>query len=83
MAALSGGGCMKSASFGTRTFVRWHRWQSADLSCPVTGPANRTLASDLDAIENAADVASLQTGRLIRIPNEPRRAEAPAPTATP
>jgi hypothetical protein len=83
MAARSGGGCMKSASFGTRTFVQWHGWQSADLSCPASGPANRTLASDLDGIENAADIASLQTGRLIRIPSEPRRVEAPTPTATP
>ena len=73
-AGAVGGTCMKSASFGSRTWVEWHAWQSGDLSCPIVGGAGRALASDVGAIENAAGVTAVAPSRMIRIPNEPRRA---------
>ncbi len=72
--------CMKSVSFGSRTNVSWHGWNSPDLSCPISSTALRALAADVGAITSASGV---QTGpRMMHLPiNEPRRIE-PAPQAT-
>jgi hypothetical protein len=48
--------CMKSASFGTTTTVRWHDWSSSDLQCPPLSPGLVALANDVSAIESAAGV---------------------------
>jgi hypothetical protein len=48
--------CMKSASFGTTTSVRWHGWSSLDLQCPPLPPSVAALANDVAAIETAAGV---------------------------
>ena len=73
--------CMKSASFGSRTIVKYHGWNSPDLSCPATGPLG-SVKDDVDSI-----VAEVKAGgRRIYLPsNEPRRLppESAAPVATP
>jgi hypothetical protein len=76
------GGCMKSMSFGSRTWVYWHAWQSSDLSCPTVGGA-RALAADVTAIEDAANIQAVQPSRMIRIPVEPRRADRTPPPSGP
>lgn len=69
--------CMKSASFGTATFVWWRGERSPDLTCP-----EGTVASDV--YEDALAVASalkVGTGSPVYLPTgEPRK---PIPTASP
>jgi hypothetical protein len=50
--------CMKSASFGTTTIVRWHGWSSSDLQCPPLSPGLLALANDVSAIESAAGITA-------------------------
>jgi hypothetical protein len=50
--------CMKSASFGSTTHVKWHDWTSPDLSCPPADPAATALAHDIAVITLASGVAS-------------------------
>lgn len=79
--------CMKSASFGTRTFVRWHGWQSPDLSCPPGDALSAALKRDVDTIVRAANLGSLLYhrggfgGTLRRVPIEAGSTN-PSPTPT-
>ena len=50
--------CMKSASFGTSTHVKWQGWVSPDLSCPPKSSLGDALVRDVDAIHQAAGVAA-------------------------
>lgn len=78
------GHCMKSASFGTTTSVKWHGWTSVDLQCPPLDPAVSALARDAQAIEAAAGIGT--TVHLIPRPHEPRRLPSEtttSPTSTP
>lgn len=75
--------CMKSMSFGYRLTVAYHGWTSPDLTCP-SGGALAPLNPDIEALEKAAGLND--RGRVIRLPNEPRRlppSEAPAPSPSP
>lgn len=45
--------CMKSASFGTSTHVRWHDWVSPDLDCPAGDKLTAALVNDVNAIRSA------------------------------
>lgn len=70
---ITRGGCMKSASFGTSTYVLYHGWKSGDLQCPGGG----TLASETAQI--AAALHLPRASGVRRIPllrNEPRRTES-------
>ncbi len=83
--AASEGGCMKSASFGTRLTVQWHGWTSPDLSCPSSDATLQALAADVARLQAMAKPSTaLRRGLL---PNEPRRTVpsdmTPAPTPTP
>jgi hypothetical protein len=49
LAALPQGACMKSASFGTSSFIGVGADRSPDLSCPGN-PAGQALKDDMDAI---------------------------------
>jgi hypothetical protein len=69
--------CMKSASFGTRTTVQWHGWNSPDLQCPPLSPSLGALASDVNAIESAAGISG--GPRRIGLPPSLRK----IPPATP
>lgn len=70
--------CMKSASFGTSTIVRYHGWLSSDLECP----GDAQLAGDVHSIVEAAQARGVR--RIPMLPNEPRRPEpTPQATATP
>jgi hypothetical protein len=42
---------MKSASFGTRTYVQWHGASSPDLSCSSDDPRVTRLYQDVVAVE--------------------------------
>jgi len=55
-AGAQGGGCMKSASFGTTLRVEYHGWSSPDLSCPQSDPKVHALALDANAIVQAAKI---------------------------
>lgn len=75
--------CMKSMSFGYRLTVAYHGWMSPDLTCP-SGGVLAPLRPDIEALEKAAGLSD--RGRIIRLPNEPRRlppSEAPAPSPSP
>lgn len=49
--------CMKSASFGSSTYVTWQGWRSADLTCPPSDAAGKALIHDVEQIRNAAGVS--------------------------
>ncbi len=75
------GRCMKSASFGTATTVQWHGWNSFDLQCPPWSQPVRALASDVRAIQAAANI---DTGlHRIPLPREPRMIPSTAPEISP
>jgi len=77
----SPGRCMKSASFGTTTTVHWHGWNSFDLQCPPWSPSVQALASDVRAIQAAANI---DTGiHRIPLPREPRMIPSSAPEVSP
>jgi hypothetical protein len=48
---LPTGVCMKSASFGTRTYVQWHGVSSPDLSCSSDDARVTRLYRDITAVE--------------------------------
>jgi hypothetical protein len=74
--------CMKSASFGTRTVVRWHGWTSPDLQCPPFSGGVQALATDAMQIQQAANVR-FGTLKRIRLPGDTRMIPAPTPEVTP
>jgi len=69
--------CMKSASFGTSTFVWWREQRSPDLSCP-TGTTSSHLSDDALAVAKALGIGG---GEPVYLPTgEPRK---PMPTPSP
>ena len=56
---LPRGSCMKSASFGSATYVAYRGKMSPDLTCPSTSRAERVLAIDADALASAGGVTTL------------------------
>lgn len=73
--------CMKSASFGTTTVVKYHGWTSPDLECPGDGFVV-ALASEAHKIAAATGVRALPAQRRL-LPNEPRRVPEPSGQASP
>ena len=51
--------CMKSASFGTSTHVRWHGWLSPDLDCPPGDKLTSAILDDVNAIRAAGKVTAV------------------------
>ena len=51
--------CMKSASFGSATYVAYRGKMSPDLTCPSASPEERALAIDADTLAAAAGVTML------------------------
>jgi len=77
--------CMKSVSFGTATVVRWHGWQSSDLSCPQSDARTRILAADIRTILGTLGITGFPPGR-VPLPHDMHRippSVTPAPSATP
>ena len=72
--------CMKSASFGTSTYVHWHGWTSPDLDCPPNDKLTTSVLHDVSAIRAAGKVtaASLRGGMFPGGP--PRVITSPVPT---
>jgi len=69
--------CMKSASFGTMTFVWWRGSRSRDLSCPGE-PNAQHLYDDALAVAKALEIGG---GQPVYLPTgEPRK---PIPTPSP
>ena len=69
--------CMKSASFGTSTFVWWRGERSPDLTCPEGAVASSVYQ---DALAIASEL-KIGTGSPVYLPTgEPRK---PIPTASP
>ncbi|HEX4013853.1 MAG TPA: hypothetical protein VHX17_08200 [Candidatus Cybelea sp.] len=50
--------CMKSASFGSSTYVTWQGWRSADLTCPPSDAQGKALVGDVEQIRTAAGVSA-------------------------
>ncbi|HUK91169.1 MAG TPA: hypothetical protein VLZ81_12260 [Blastocatellia bacterium] len=57
LSKLPAGHCMKSASFGTVTFVKMGGEQSPDISCPDSDPRIEALYKDAQAIRDAIKTA--------------------------
>jgi hypothetical protein len=74
--------CMKSASFGTSTFVHYHGWTSPDLECPGGGNAQAAVTADAHEIAGDLHLGPAAGLRRIPMPNEKRRLPEPAPTAS-
>lgn len=74
--------CMKSASFGSSTFVHWHGWISPDLLCPVVGAAGQRLVADVRTIVATLHIQTFRRRVMHLYTNEPRRA-VPSPSASP
>ncbi len=72
-AGAAGHSCVKSASFGTAKYVRYHAWTSADLTCPPFAPALAALATDVAQVEKLAGLEKLPKRMIHLMPNEPRR----------
>jgi len=51
--------CMKSASFGSSTYVTWQGWRSPDLTCPPSDATGKSLVNDVDEIRKAAGVSAM------------------------
>lgn len=66
--------CMKSASFGSTTVVKWHDWVSPDLECPQSEAPLAQLSSDARAIEGMAGIGP---PRRVQLPAEPRQTAQP------
>jgi hypothetical protein len=64
--------CMKSASFGTTTFVVWHNWKSPDLDCPSSNAQTTALVHDVGEIRQTSGISA-----------EPLRRAPPQPVASP
>ena len=71
-------GCMKSASFGSSTFVIYHGHRSGDISCGQT-LRDRTLMSDVNRIALEAKIPTLIP--RTQAPTAPDTPE-PSPTAS-
>lgn len=72
--------CMKSASFGTETYVWWRGQRSPDISCPGDQTA-MALNGDVTSITGALHVSNAAGGHTIpMLPNEPRW---PMPVSSP
>ena len=73
--------CMKSASFGSATFVQYHGWTSPDLECSGDGYVV-ALAAEAHRIAATFRVRNTPMNAPVRrpmLPNEPRRAPETAP----
>jgi hypothetical protein len=73
------GGCMKSASFGSVTVVKYHGWTSTDLECPQGG----ALAGDAHAVASALGLPKAGNSLRRLPPNELRRPESTPAQASP
>lgn len=51
--------CMKSASFGSLTYVTWQGWRSPDLTCPPSDATGKSLVNDVEEIRNSAGVSAV------------------------
>jgi hypothetical protein len=51
--------CMKSASFGTSTYITWQGWKSPDLDCPPKDSLGDALVKDVAAIRQASGISTL------------------------
>jgi hypothetical protein len=71
--------CMKSASFGSTTYVQFNGKRSPDLSCPMEGIGNK-LADDVRHITE--DLHVLPAGRVLRRTLSPQP-EVPGPLTPP
>lgn len=71
--------CMKSASFGTSTHVRWHGWISPDLDCPPGDKLTSAIVDDVNAISAAGNVALPVRGGMFP-GGPPRVIVSPLPT---
>jgi hypothetical protein len=69
LANLPSGGCAKSASFGTSTFVAVGGDKSPDLSCPGSD-AGRALAGDIATIASYLSVRNVTRSRGHELPPE-------------
>lgn len=76
LSKLQAAPCMKSASFGTSTFVWWRGQRSPDLTCPE-GTIASNVYRDAQAVAHALKIGS---GSPVYVPTgEPRK---PVPTAS-
>jgi hypothetical protein len=66
--ALPSGECMKSASFGSATWITYRGKRSPDLSCPGDSAALRAIAADAAAVTNAAGIRPAVRHRAIVAP---------------
>lgn len=61
--------CLKSVSFGSRTFVEFDGGRSPDLSCPADDPRTQALQKDTnDILEAARQAADIHTDRVFTTP---------------
>jgi hypothetical protein len=72
--------CMKSASFGSSTYVQYKGQRSVDVTCGVQG-AGAKLAADVADIVSALKVVTIGHGRRTLQP-QPAAPPTPEPTAT-
>jgi len=49
--------CMKSASFGSSTHIKWQGWDSPDLECPPKSAQGDALVKDVGEIRQASGLA--------------------------
>lgn len=73
--------CMKSASFGTSTHVRWHGWVSADLDCPPGDKLTSAVLDDVNAIRAAGKVTAIPLRGGMFPGGPPRAIVSPLPTS--
>jgi hypothetical protein len=75
--------CMKSASFGSSTHVKWHGWTSPDLTCPPGNAAGAALVSDVETIVKLSGFsATPRRGLGPMRPMEPPGTPEPSPTSS-
>ena len=67
LASLPAPSCMKSASFGTSTFIVMGGDRSPDLSCPATGTA-LPLEQDIAAVVSFLNVRNVAHGQGTELP---------------
>jgi hypothetical protein len=70
--------CMKSASFGSTTYIEYKGERSPDLSCGAEG-AGAKLAADVQRITTELKVVVIGHGRMF----VPQSGASPAPTPSP
>lgn len=65
--------CMKSVSFGSRTFVEYNGSRSPDLSCPSSDARSQSLEKDAnDILKAARQAANLPSSRRVFTVPAPR-----------